>query len=150
MSFDTKGGEPPFAAVFTKVSYAQEVTFAKFHLSPDSSLSCGVQRKLAVSQICEFGILAARARSKKNAAIEKSSVPPRGGKTGNSCKAQQDKSVELTDCGQTEPPHRNRQRPVVVDFKLTIKPDGCIRDFSPTCALLIRAKYGSRVYESRV
>jgi hypothetical protein len=106
--------------------------------------------KAAWSPICEFGILAARARSTENAAIAKSSVPPRGGKTGNSCKAQQDKSVELTDCGQTEPPHRNRQRPVVVDFKLTIKPDGCIRDFSPTCALLIRAKYGSRVYESRV
>jgi hypothetical protein len=49
----------------------------------------------------EFGILAARARSKENAAIAKSSVPPRGGKTGHSCKAQQDKSVELTDCGQT-------------------------------------------------
>jgi hypothetical protein len=49
----------------------------------------------------EFGILAARARSKENAAIAKSSVPPRGGKTGHSCKAQQDKSVELTDCGQS-------------------------------------------------
>jgi hypothetical protein len=55
----------------------------------------------AVSPICEFGILAARARSKENAAIAKSSVPPRGGKTGHSCKAQQDKSVELTDCGQS-------------------------------------------------
>jgi len=48
-----------------------------------------------------IGILAARARSKENAAIAKSSVPPRGGKTGHSCKAQQDKSVELTDCGQS-------------------------------------------------
>jgi hypothetical protein len=53
-----------------------------------------------LSPICEFGILAARARSKENAAIAKSSLPPRGGKTGHSCKAQQDKSVELTDCGQ--------------------------------------------------
>jgi hypothetical protein len=60
-------------------------------------------RMAAVSPICEFGILAARARSTENAAIAKSSVPPRGGKTGHSCKAQQDKSVELTDCGQTGP-----------------------------------------------
>jgi hypothetical protein len=29
MSIDTKGGEPPFAAVCTKVSYAQKATFAK-------------------------------------------------------------------------------------------------------------------------
>jgi hypothetical protein len=29
MSIDTKGGEPPFAAVCTKVSYAQIVYFAK-------------------------------------------------------------------------------------------------------------------------
>jgi hypothetical protein len=27
--FDMKGGEPPFAAVCTKVSYAQKATFAK-------------------------------------------------------------------------------------------------------------------------
>ena len=59
------------------------------------------RHQAAQSPICEFGILAARARSKENAAIAKSSVPPRGGKTGHSCKAQQDKSVELTDCGQT-------------------------------------------------
>jgi hypothetical protein len=59
------------------------------------------RRKAALSPICEFGILAARARSTENAAIAKSSVPPRGGKTGHSCKAQQDKSVELTDCGQS-------------------------------------------------
>jgi hypothetical protein len=52
-----------------------------------------------MSPICEFGILTARARSTENAAIAKSSVPLRGGKTGHSCKAQQDKSVELTDCG---------------------------------------------------
>jgi hypothetical protein len=58
------------------------------------------RRKAALSPICEIGILAARARSKENAAIAKSTVPPRGGKTGHSCKAQQDKSVELTDCGQ--------------------------------------------------
>ena len=49
--------------------------------------------------MCEYGFLAARARSTENAAIAKSSTPPRGGKTGHSCKAQQDKSVELTDCG---------------------------------------------------
>jgi hypothetical protein len=61
------------------------------------------QRTAGLSPICEFGILAARARSKENAAIAKSSVPPRGGKTGHSCKAQQDKSVELTDCGQNGP-----------------------------------------------
>jgi hypothetical protein len=51
----------------------------------------------AESPICEFGFLAARARSIENAAIAKSSAPPRGRKTGHSCKAQQDKSVELTD-----------------------------------------------------
>jgi hypothetical protein len=50
--------------------------------------------------MCEYGFLAARARSTENAAIAKSSTPPRGGKTGHSCKVQQDKSVELTDCGQ--------------------------------------------------
>jgi hypothetical protein len=44
-----KGGEPPFAAVCTKVSYAQIVTFAKFQLFSDSGLSCRVRRKLAVS-----------------------------------------------------------------------------------------------------
>jgi hypothetical protein len=49
--------------------------------------------------MCEYGFLAARARSTENAAIAKSSTPPRGRKTGQSCKAQQDKSVELTDCG---------------------------------------------------
>ena len=55
------------------------------------------ERQLRAQSV--IGILAARARSKENAAIAKSSVPPRGGKTGHSCKAQQDKSVELTDCG---------------------------------------------------
>ena len=60
----------------------------------------GPQRTAAPSPICEFGILAARARSEENATIAKSSLPPRGGKTGHSCKAQQDKSVEVTDCGQ--------------------------------------------------
>jgi hypothetical protein len=64
--------------------------------------SINPQRTAVQSPICEFGILAARARSTENAAIAKSSVPPRGGKTGHSCKAQQDKSVELTDCGQSE------------------------------------------------
>jgi hypothetical protein len=49
--------------------------------------------------MCEYGFLAARARSTENAAIANSSTPPRGGKTGHSCKVQQDKSVELTDCG---------------------------------------------------
>ena len=33
----------------------------------------------------------------------KDSVLPRGGKTGYSCKAQQDKSVELTDCETNRP-----------------------------------------------
>jgi hypothetical protein len=68
----------------------------------------------AVSPICEIGILAARARSKENAAIAKSSVPPRGGKTGHSCKAQQDKSVELTDCGLCGPRFLRRQWPLFV------------------------------------
>ena len=54
--------------------------------------------------MCEYGFLAARARSTENAAIAKSSTPPRGGKTGHSCKAQQDKSVELTDCGTRTKP----------------------------------------------
>jgi hypothetical protein len=62
MSIDTKGGEPPFAAGCTKASYAQEVTFAKFHLFPESSLSCGVQRKLAVSPKRKCKIRAACAR----------------------------------------------------------------------------------------
>ena len=60
--------------------------------------------------MCEYGFLAARARSTENAAIAKSSVPPRGGKTGHSCKAQQDKSVELTDCGQRVNSLQLRQR----------------------------------------
>jgi hypothetical protein len=34
MSIDTNGGEPPFAAVCTKVSYAQKVYFAKWHERP--------------------------------------------------------------------------------------------------------------------
>jgi hypothetical protein len=59
------------------------------------------RRKAALSPMFEYGFLAARARSTENAAIAKSSTPPRGGKTGHSCKAQQDKSVELTDCGQS-------------------------------------------------
>ena len=72
----------------------------RMSLTAHSGPWCNTQRRSAASPICEFGILAARARSKENAAIAKSSLPPRGGKTGHSCKAQQDKSVELTDCGQ--------------------------------------------------
>jgi hypothetical protein len=34
MPMDTKGGEPPFAAVCTKVSYAQIAYFAKSHERP--------------------------------------------------------------------------------------------------------------------
>jgi hypothetical protein len=64
----------------------------------------------AVSPMCEYGFLAARARSTENAAIAKSSTPPRGGKTGHSCKVQQDKSVELTDCGQSVNSQHLRQR----------------------------------------
>jgi hypothetical protein len=68
--------------------------------------------------MCEYGFLAARARSTENAAIAKSSTPPRGGKTGHSCKAQQDKSVELTDCGLSEPSPQVRQWPLLVGFLL--------------------------------
>jgi hypothetical protein len=60
-----------------------------------------VQRKLAKSPFCEFDFLAARTRRKENAASVKSSALPRSGKTGHSCKTQQDQSGELTDCGQT-------------------------------------------------
>jgi hypothetical protein len=92
-----KGGLQTFAA--SAKSNNQREESGRSGYLPEFSV-VQTQRMAAQSPICEFGIVAARARSKENAAIAKSSVPPRGGKTGHSCKAQQDKSVELTDCGQ--------------------------------------------------
>jgi hypothetical protein len=46
------GWELPLDAIWINGSYAQIVTFAKFHLFPDSGLSCGVRQKLAVSPLC--------------------------------------------------------------------------------------------------
>jgi hypothetical protein len=70
---------------------------------PLSGHSCSTQLRTAKSPICEFDFFAARARSTGNAAIAKSFAPPRGEKTGHSCKPQQDKSVEFTDCRQNRP-----------------------------------------------
>ena len=52
----------------------------------------------ASSPLCEFGFSVARARRTENAASAKSSALPRGGKTGHSCKTQQDKFADLIDC----------------------------------------------------
>ncbi|XHY15555.1 hypothetical protein SuNHUV7_03300 (plasmid) [Pseudoseohaeicola sp. NH-UV-7] len=52
----------------------------------------------AQSPFCEFDFLAAPARSTDHAASAKSTVLPRGGKTGHSCKARQDQFGELADC----------------------------------------------------
>jgi hypothetical protein len=57
---------------------------------------------VAASPVCEFGFLAACARSVENAASAKNSVLPRGGKTSHSCRVQQGSEVEFTDCGQSE------------------------------------------------
>jgi hypothetical protein len=51
LAMSALGWELPLDAICTNGSNAQKVTFAKFHLFPDSSLSCGVQRKLAVSPL---------------------------------------------------------------------------------------------------
>jgi hypothetical protein len=59
------------------------------------------QLTAAVSPFCEFNFHAAGARRTVNAASAKSSALPRGEKTGHSCKAQQDQSGELTECGRS-------------------------------------------------
>jgi hypothetical protein len=57
MSIDTNGGEPPFAAVCTKVSYAQKVYFAKSRGRPKPS-RCRQRPDCALNisrQFIEFG-----------------------------------------------------------------------------------------------
>jgi hypothetical protein len=64
-----------------------------------SSHSCPVQQRCRESPLCEFGFLAACARSVENAASAQSSVLPRGGKTSHSWRVQQGSEVEFTHCG---------------------------------------------------
>jgi hypothetical protein len=89
MSIDTKGGEPPFAAVCTKASYAQIVTFAKFQLFSDSGLSCRVRRKLAVSPTQNCSFFAACARSTKTRCAAAKLLLHRRGECGHSGNTQQ-------------------------------------------------------------
>ena len=56
----------------------------------------------AMSPICEFIFLAARARRTENAASVKLFGLPGVGKTGHSCQSQQDQFSELTECGQSD------------------------------------------------
>ena len=108
---------------------------------------CTARRRSRKSPFCEFGFPAARARSTENAASAKSSALPRGGRTGHSCKTQQDQFGDLTDCGtkrhfaaaismvayehQTNDENANL---IVCAMTSLATPSRCIRMAPPFCA----------------